>query len=599
VPLAGALLILPALLAGAACKATPSSPGADAITIAEMNGEPLTLDEAMNSFLSSHTGHGVLVQGEAAVRELAARLVERSLLLEEAEVLGVREDERVITVVDEYRMRLAEQAFWEREVLDPVHVTDEEVEAFYEKTDMAVGLTLIEVEEREAAEALLERVRGGEDMGELARENSTHSSRTFDGSLAFVRRGELEPTLEAEVFVLEEPGSLTPVVATEKGFAFARLDERVTNPMRPDRSVAIPQIRAVLKSRQEKELRAAVEERTRVEAGVEVNETELTVERLLAEGGGDLVVARSAGAELTLDDVRVQLNLDAVRTAPVEMVEDALREMAGAWADRRAVRLAVEGSGLLEKPDVVAKTAKFEDDAVLTTLYRDFMYMGIEVDEEGVRAYYDANLETKYTRPTEVRLAYAVLETEEGAEALLQRAREGEEFGDLAREQSVDPTAAAHGGRIGWVKPGSILPEVEEVAFALSPGDLGGPIETEVGFFALQVIERRESESVPFELAREAARDGALEARQQEAYRVWADRLRERADIRFPEEGIQLAVAWLDEEAERRREEAAAELEAMGGAPDPSMVGPAMPGMPGMPGMPAMPGGHGAVEGGP
>jgi hypothetical protein len=232
----------------------PAAPKPPEIVLARVDGQPLTLGEALDAFLSSHSGHGVLVRGEPAVRELAGRLVERALFLSEAEALEIPADAEVVDVVTAYRRELAADEYWKREVQDQVVVSDEEVESFYAKTDVALRLTVIETVERELAQALRAKVEAGEDMAALARTQSIHPSRTFDGSLSYVRRGELARALEEAAFALEAPGGLTPVIATEKGFAFLRMDERSTNPDRPPRETALPQIRGILEERLSKRL---------------------------------------------------------------------------------------------------------------------------------------------------------------------------------------------------------------------------------------------------------------------------------------------------------------------------------------------------------
>ena len=49
----------------------------------------------------------------------------------------------VLQVLEAYRGQVAADEFWKREVQDKAKVSDAEVEAFYEKTDVALGLTLI------------------------------------------------------------------------------------------------------------------------------------------------------------------------------------------------------------------------------------------------------------------------------------------------------------------------------------------------------------------------------------------------------------------------------------------------------------------------
>jgi len=519
------------------------------IVLAWLDDQPLTLRDALDTFLTSHASHGGLVRGEPAVRELAGRIIERRLFLAEAHALGVDQDPDLPRIVDDYHVELTEMAFWKQEVADKVQVSDAEVEAFWDKTDVALDLTLVLVPERALAEELRARAEAGADLGALAREHSTHPTRDFDGQLGFVRRGELDRGLEGPAFELQQPGALTPVVAVRDGFAFARLDRRTVNPERPPREMAIPQIRNVLEARAEDELRTAVEERVRAEAGAEVDATRLDKATLLGEGDGEAVVARAAGEVLTLQGFRDLLQLDAVRAADEATVAQAARDLAADWALRASVKHAVRRSGLMQRPDLARKAGVFRDDAVIKMLCDRYIYAGIELDDADVRAWYDGHVATEFTRPPEVLLGCILLAGDEEAQAALQRLREGEDFAALARELSRDPSTARNGGRAGWVRPGSVLPEVEASAFALQPGELAGPIATESGPFVVTVFERRESQVVPFEVARDAARRQLAKARQKEAYATWALRLKERAVTSLDADGVQRAVAWLDEQA--------------------------------------------------
>ena len=575
--LAAALAVLSAL----ACSATPEAPGpagpadpagpheapdaslaaADdapdpegsypaTIVLATVNQVPLTLDDAMQTFLSSHTGHQMLVRGEPAVRELAGRLIEQQLFLAEAKTLGVTEDEAVAQAVDEYAHRQAEIVFWRKEVDEKVHVSDEDVEAFYDKTDVAVSISVIEAEGREQAEALRARVEQGEDFVALAEAESTHASAAFGGVMPYVRRGDLDPALEAEVFALEELGSLTPVVQTAGGFAFARLDERTVNEERPSRDVMLARIRGILEGRHEDELRAAAEERIRREAEASVDESLLTRAALLGDSAPEALVAESAGEQLTLGGLREMLDLDAVRTAPIEEVDEAIPAIVDDWVQKRAVRRAVERAGLLTEPDVVRRAGAFRKNAILRTLYQQYVYAEIEIAEDEIREYYEARKESEFTRPPEIRLGSIVTESIEEATELKARIEAGEDFPTLAREHSIDAMSAMHGGRIGWVRPGQIVPEVETVAFELEVGQMAGPIETDAGYSVIKVLERKEETLVPYRDARSAALQRMLTERQKAAYRQWVVALKERADVEIRAAGIEQAVAWLDEQAE-------------------------------------------------
>lgn len=521
------------------------------IVLATVDGRELTLASALDTFLSSHMGHGVLVRGEPAVRDLAGRLVERELFLLEAEALGVLAEPQVTEIVAAYQRQTAADEYWRRHVNDRVQVTDEEVEAFYAKTDLALRLTLIESADRASAEGLRARVAAGEDMGKLARTESIHPSRTFDGSLQYVRRGELERLLEEAAFTLEEPGSLSAVVRTEQGFGFVRLEERSLNPERPPRETALPQIRGILEERAAKRLAAELEERAQADAGAWVDEQHLDLESVLDGPDAKLLVARAAGDSLTLQDVRDGLELDALRAAP-ERGGGAGLQLARQWVRSQSITAAAEKAGLLEDPVVVDKVTAFRKDVAMKFLCDRYVWPGTEPSEEDLRAHYEEHKERDYTTAPEARVAYIVVGDEAAARAVLARLANGEEFGQLAREISIDSASSVHGGRIGWVKPGELLPEVEERVFALAPGKLDGPISTTVGSFVVQVLERKEARVVPFLTARPAVHKSLTKERQSQAYAKWAHALRERADVVLDEQGLRSAVDWLEQQARRR-----------------------------------------------
>ncbi len=72
-----------------------------------------------------------------------------------------------------------------------------------------------------------------------------------------------------------------------------------------------------------------------------------------------------------------------------------------------------------------------------------------------------------------------------------ERILNGEEFGALAKEFSMDPGSASSGGNLGFFKRGELAPEFEATAMSLKPGELSMPVETDFGFHLIQLIERR------------------------------------------------------------------------------------------------------------
>jgi peptidyl-prolyl cis-trans isomerase SurA len=66
------------------------------------------------------------------------------------------------------------------------------------------------------------------------------------------------------------------------------------------------------------------------------------------------------------------------------------------------------------------------------------------------------------------------------------RARKGEDFAALAKEISDDKLTASKGGKLPPLTRGLTVPEFEEVAFSLKPGEVSDVVETKYGFHVLK-----------------------------------------------------------------------------------------------------------------
>jgi peptidyl-prolyl cis-trans isomerase SurA len=77
---------------------------------------------------------------------------------------------------------------------------------------------------------------------------------------------------------------------------------------------------------------------------------------------------------------------------------------------------------------------------------------------------------------------------------LRERILSGENFGELAKKYSEDPSAQYNGGEVGYVGRGAMVPSYEAMAFKMKNGEMSMPFESQFGFHLMQLIDRRGNE---------------------------------------------------------------------------------------------------------
>ena len=132
-------------------------------------------------------------------------------------------------------------------------------------------------------------------------------------------------------------------------------------------------------------------------------------------------------------------------------------------------------------------------------------------------------------RPNEV---VSNTEAKQRITRLLERIKNGADFGQLARASSDDTGSAVKGGSLGWVNPGVMVPEFEEQMNRLQPGQISEPFQTQFGWHIVQVMSRRQHDDTK-QFERAQARQQIGRRKSEVAVENWLREMRSEAYVEY------------------------------------------------------------------
>lgn len=201
---------------------------------------------------------------------------------------------------------------------------------------------------------------------------------------------------------------------------------------------------------------------------------------------GTQVRATVDGEEITQADVEdfIAQLAPQLQAAPREQIEPAVIEQL------------VNSKLLID----LARDAGLEDDAEykrqverVASRILQSIYLQREIEARLT----EARLQTAYDEfvaanpPAEqVRASHILVEDKAEAQAIAERVRGGEDFGDVAREASTGPSAS-DGGDLGYFERGQMVPTFSDAAFSLEVSQVSDPVQTQFGWHVIKVTDRR------------------------------------------------------------------------------------------------------------
>ncbi|OQX65542.1 MAG: hypothetical protein B5M55_03715 [Desulfococcus sp. 4484_242] len=383
---------------------------------------------------------------------------------------------------------------------DGISISEEEIQSFYEYNHAAYEQPaqvkarhiLFELDEdapekteqavRKKAEAVLEKVKKGEDFAKLAKEYSSCPSKERGGDLGYFEKGQMAPAFEEAAFSLKK-GEVSELVRTPFGYHIIQVEdikEAGTQPL--------------------EEVRNDILESLTMSAASE----------LAHEKGFSIVDQMPYDVQLT--EYAKQQGLEA-KKSPFFSKNEAIPGI----AESRKVTEALFALDKNETTELVELGGKFYIFQVVDS-QASYLPELKDVMEEVKKDYRD-HLEMEAARSA--------------AEGFLAELKEGKTWNQMVKEKGLTPKETDFFTRRGPIQGIGYAPELIETAFRLNARKPcpDKPFVNDKGAFVVRWLEREPVDESDFRKEEESYRKSLVQTKRRRIFESWLDSLRKNAEI--------------------------------------------------------------------
>ena len=211
--------------------------------------------------------------------------------------------------------------------------------------------------------------------------------------------------------------------------------------------------------------------------------------QLIDEMVSDQILLQAAAGDtlLTVNEEQVE-----------EAVNEAINQIVARFPNQAELERALAAEGLsIQALREMRRSIYTQQQLVSLYVQANIGQGAIEVTEDEIRAAFEENRASLQQRPATVTFKQVLMRVVPSdssrtvaltrAEELLERARAGEDFEELASAYSQDPASAAVGGDLGWFRRGAMTGAFDEATFELPEGAISDVVETVYGFHIILV----------------------------------------------------------------------------------------------------------------
>lgn len=462
-------------------------------------------------------------------------LVDRELLLQEAQAQALEKDPQVLKYLEQREVKELANQMMRRQVLDRVAVTEEQVNQAFTQggwNRQVVTEEIFIAEEARARQAAA-RLKAGAKFEAVAAEFAV--DRVFKmptkASQPFVYSPQDAPRAVVEAVRALPVGGVTAPIFVRDGYVIARVVE-----LRPVALEAVREkIQKALQRQQKNELKDAYLIHLHQEFNIQEQAAGMELVMKVLTGGAE---------ELSSEQRQIPVYTYGDRQVSVEEVLEVALPARDEWPAVTKQYLVGELTNSLFPRTVMAQDARRKgvdqqegykqwrqrelEDLMIARL-RSQVVEKIEVAQADLDSYYEAHKQT-YRAPAVAKVLEVLLEDPEEARALAQQVERGADLAALAKAKSIRKNSQ-DGVLVVYGPQGPIYGEEWLKAVLNVPvGELQGPLRCKGGYSVFKVIERQPESFFGLEqkgVLRAVTRE-VTEAKERQAFNAFLEDLRRR-----------------------------------------------------------------------
>lgn len=521
----------------------------DDLVLAQIADQPIAVSEFRAYAANIPKAYQMGKTGVEADRILLNGLIDKKLLLAEAERAGIGDEREFKHKLEQFAEQQTVRLYKDIEIAQRVSIAKEELMQHYRDShrDRALRYAGILVATRDEALDLLDELEAGADFRQLAREHSLYEATRDQGGDVekYYTIDDAAPPLRS-IFSMQvgEVSEPLPWGGDPQRYVIAKILDDAPVTFREVAQFVREEVFAQKRVQRAEVLRDSLSDKYAPQIHYDKIDYVLMrlvlspEERVASPEEGEEVLCSYNGGAITIDDFVLSIpekEEGYSRDYERNWIVDYLQDVA---IPNRMLLEEARSKGLDKHPLILAAVANKRSDMLVSALRKREVEERLPpITDAEARAFYDQNPE-KFQGFENIVTTEILVAFKEQANSLKEELVGGGDAVQLAKDYTIRKERAHHEGRL-VLSPIGLYQDIYKVAKDLQVGDVGGPIKVRGGYSVFKVEEKQPAPKKPYHIfSQRRARAYVKIARSQDAYVQYMRGLHEKYSVEIFEDNL-------------------------------------------------------------